>query len=404
MKVGRSAQLFTDSADKFLMTLPTGSIRSTYRNPIHLSPPHMGPVERAMLLEAFDSNWIAPVGPDLERFEYELCRSVGVPFGVALSSGTAALHLALLLAGVRPGDEVVVPTLTFAASANAALYCGAAPLFLDVEPGSWCLDPELLKTVLTRRAASSQLPAAVMTVDLYGQCADYEAIQTICHDFGVAIIEDAAEALGASRGGQAAGSFGRSAAFSFNGNKIITTGGGGMLVSHDEHVVERARYLSTQARQPVRHYEHDEVGFNYRMSNLAAAIGRGQLLHLEQRVERRRAIEARYRTLLGDLPGVGFMPRPEGSSPNSWLTVMTIDGSTDVTASYVVERLAAETIEARPAWKPLHLQKAYNRFEYHGGRVAERVFLHGVCLPSGSAMSDGDIERVAAAVRDCWPR
>jgi dTDP-4-amino-4,6-dideoxygalactose transaminase len=260
---------------------------------ILLSPPDMGTEERRLLLEAFDSNWIAPVGPQLEAFEREIGELVGVPHAVALSSGTAALHLGLIAVGVRPGDRVIVPTLTFAATANAAVYCGAEPVFVDVSSDSWTLDPFLLAEELEANARAGRRVAAIMPVDLYGQCADYGRIAAVAEQYGVPIVSDAAESLGATYRGRPAGSFGACAAFSFNGNKIITSGGGGMLVSRDRAIVERARYLSTQAREPVPHYEHTSIGYNYRMSNLLAAIGRGQLRGLSAKVARRRQIRDR---------------------------------------------------------------------------------------------------------------
>ena len=262
-----------------------------------LSPPDVGAEERRMLLDAFDSNWIAPVGPHVDAFEEELARRVGVPHAVALSSGTAALHLALLLLNVGPGDEVLVPTFTFVATANVVTYVGAKPVLVDSEPSTWTVDPHLLADELKRRARDGRLPAAIITVDLYGQCADYSPIVASCEEYGVPLIEDAAEALGASYGQSPAGSFGEFAAFSFNGNKIITTSGGGMLVSRSSDLSARARHLSTQARQPVPHYEHLEIGFNYRLSNLLAAVGRAQLASLGDRIrkaqERERALPLR---------------------------------------------------------------------------------------------------------------
>ena len=263
---------------------------------IYLSPPDVGPAERELLLDAFDSGWIAPLGPHVDAFERELAAAVGVPYAVALSSGTAALHLGLQILGVGRRDEVITSTLTFAATANAICYQGASPVFLDVSRDSWNLDPDLLEEELGARNRQNRLPAAVLPVDLYGQCADYDRIITTCERFGVPVLEDAAEALGASYRGRAAGGFGECAAFSFNGNKIITTSGGGMLVSHRSDIVERARYLSTQARQPAAHYEHVDIGCNYRLSNLLAAVGRGQLAGLDQKIARRREINLAYRS------------------------------------------------------------------------------------------------------------
>ena len=367
---------------------------------VYLSPPDVGPAERAMLLAAFDSNWIAPAGPDLEAFERELAEVVGVPHAVALSSGTAALHLAMELLGVGPGDEVLVPTLTFVATANAVTYTGATPVFVDAEPSSWCLDPALVADELDRRAARGALPAAVVSVDLYGQCADYPTLCEVCDRFGVPLVEDAAEALGATCGERAAGGFGRAGVFSFNGNKIITTGGGGMLVSADGRLVEGARFLATQAREPAVHYEHATTGYNYRLSNLLAAIGRAQLRDLPVKVARRTAINRRYREALGDLPGIGFMPDAPWGVSTHWLTVVTFDPAESRCGPDEV-RLALEAadIEARPAWKPMHLQPLYAGAPVLGGGVAARIFATGLCLPSGSSLTDDDQERVIEVVR-----
>src|SRR5215218_5910739 len=275
---------------------------------IYLSPPDVGAYERELMLDAFDSGWIAPLGPHVDAFEQEFAAAVGVPYAVALSSGTAALHLGLEILGVTRGDEVITSSLTFAATANAICYVGASPVFLDVSRETWNLDPDLLDEELTERARRGRQVAAVLAVDLYGQCADYGRIEAICERHGVLLIEDAAEGLGATFGARHAGAFGACAAFSFNGNKIITTSGGGMLVSHRRDIVERARHLSTQARQPAAHYEHEDVGYNYRLSNLLAAVGRGQLAGLDAKVARRRAINARYRAAFKDAAGVAFMP------------------------------------------------------------------------------------------------
>ena len=291
---------------------------------IYLSPPHMGPAERELLLDAFDSNWIAPLGPHVDAFEREFCETVGVPHAAALSSGTAALHLALLMLGVGPGDEVLVSTFTFAATANAVTYLGAKPVFIDSDRETWNMDPGLLEEELAGCARRGKLPKAVIAVDLYGQCADYDRILAACGRYGVPLVEDAAEALGATYKGKPAGSFGAAAAFSFNGNKIITTSGGGMLVSRDAGLVERARYLSQQARDPAPHYQHSTIGYNYRMSNLLAAVGRGQLKVLEDRVSRKREIFRYYKSTLGGVPGLSFMPEAGYGCSNRWLTCMLV--------------------------------------------------------------------------------
>lgn len=375
---------------------------------VYLSPPDVGTTERELLLAAFDANWIAPAGPDLAAFETELADFVGADqpatHVAALSSGTAALHLALVMLGVGPGDDVIVPSLTFVATASAVAYTGARPCFIDSDEMTWNLDPDLLAEALDEAAAAGRLPAAVISVDLYGQCANYERIESICATYDVALIEDAAEALGASRRGRMAGTFGRLAALSFNGNKIMTTSGGGALLSSDETLVDRARYLATQARQPALHYEHTEVGYNYRLSNLLAALGRGQLMHLPERIERRRSINARYRAGLGELPGVGFLPVDPAGVPNHWLTVITVDENRFGSGpASIIAALEAADIEARPAWKPMHLQPLYRDAPMSGGAVAERVFATGVCLPSGSALSPTDQERVIEIIMSVGP-
>jgi dTDP-4-amino-4,6-dideoxygalactose transaminase len=372
---------------------------------IYLSPPDVGQRERELLLDAFDSNWIAPLGPHVDAFEREVASYVGVGHAVALSSGTAALHLALGEAGVRPGDEVIVPTLTFISTASAAVYLGARPVFLDSTPDSWNLDPDLLDEELRRLADGGRLPAAVVTVDLYGQCSDYGAISSTCAEYGIPVVEDAAEALGARYAGRHAGSFGIGAVFSFNGNKIITTSGGGMLVTDDGALADRTRYLASQARDPVPHYQHEVVGYNYRMSNLLAALGRAQLEGLDRRVERRRYVNDRYRSALGILPGIQFMPADPAGEPSWWLTCITIDPvAFGATTRDVRTALEGADIESRPTWKPLHLQPAFAGCRRRGGAVAEAIFERGLCLPSGSSMSDEDLERVIAIVIACHDR
>ena len=359
---------------------------------IYLSPPDVTDRERDLLLAAFDSGWVAPVGPDIDAFEQELSDLADGISVAALTSGTAALHLALLLLGVGPGDEVLVSTLTFAASANAVTYVGATPCFIDADEVTWNMDPSLLADELAERAAAAALPAAVLITDLYGQCADYEAVEALCAQYEVPLIEDAAEAVGATYRGRAAGTFGACAAYSFNGNKILTTAGGGALLSADPDLVDQARYLATQARQPELHYEHTDVGFNYRISNLLAALGRGQLERLPAIIERRRAINAFYKDRFGE--AVGFMPVGSHSQPNWWLTVVTLDGKSP---KEVCDALESQDIEARPAWKPLHMQPVFESLPVRHRGVAERVYASGVCLPSGGSMSDADVERVAEA-------
>ncbi len=366
---------------------------------ILLSPPDMDGVERELVNEAFDTNWIAPLGPHVESFEREFAAAVGSPEAVALSSGTAALHLALQLSGVAPGDDVLVSTLTFVASVNPIKYLGGTPVFVDSERQSWNLDPALVEEFLEARARRNQLPRAVVAVHLYGQSADLGRLQAACHKHGVALIEDAAEALGASYQNRNVGTVGHAGVFSFNGNKIITTSGGGMLVTANRDLAARARKLAAQAREPAAHYEHHEVGYNYRLSNLLAAVGRGQLRVLEKRVEARRSNFDRYRASLGGVSGIEFMPEAHWGRHSRWLTTLTIDPHEfGADREQIRLALADRRIEARPLWKPMHRQPVFEGCEAIGGSVAEHLFEQGLCLPSGSNLSETDIGRVAEAV------
>ena len=349
--------------------------------------------------EAFASNWIAPLGPHVDAFERELAEYVGVPHAAALSSGTAALHLALRILGIKPGDEVICSTLTFSASANPILYEGGHPVFIDCDPATWNIDPDLLRKTLKDSAARGQLPRAAIIVDLYGQCADYDRILEACAEYDVPVIEDAAEALGATYRGQRAGVFGKCAFFSFNGNKIITTSGGGMLVSHDRALIDRARFLATQARDPAPHYEHSSVGYNYRLSNVLAAIGRGQLRVLPERIASRKRNFEFYKDTIGRLPGIFFIPYSSLGEPNYWLTCITVDPQKfGATREDIRLALESENIEARPIWKPLHLQPVFAGYRVYGGTVAEQIFDTGLCLPSGSNLSVEDLQRVTAII------
>ncbi len=367
---------------------------------IFLSPPDVGPEERQALLDAFDSDWIAPVGPELNAFERDAAERAGVEHAVALSSGTAALHLALIQAGVGPGDRVLCSTLTFVASANPILYQGAEPVFVDAAEGSWNLDPALVAEELEVAARRGEPYAAVIAVDLYGSVADYPSLEAICAEHGVPLIEDAAEALGSTLHGQPAGSFGDVGVFSFNGNKIITTSGGGMLVTDDGEVAERVRSLATQAREPAPHYEHEQIGFNYRLSNLLAALGRAQLAGIDDKIAIRRRLADRYRGQLGDLPGVEFPVDRPGESSNGWLISLLID-PTVAPADREEVRLAlrARGIEARPVWKPMHLQPLFDDAKVLGGKNAEKLFANGLCLPTGSSLTDAEQDEVCAVVR-----
>jgi dTDP-4-amino-4,6-dideoxygalactose transaminase len=369
---------------------------------LYLSPPHIGPDELTLVQEAFATNWIAPLGPHVDAFERELATMVGARHAAALSSGTAALHLGLKLCGVGAGDEVICSTLTFSASANPIVYEGARPVFIDSDDQSWNLDPALLEVFLAKRAVEGRVPKALVLVHLYGQAADIDPVLALCARYGVTVIEDAAEALGATYRGRTPGVFGRCGIYSFNGNKIITTSGGGMLVSDDENLIRQARFLATQARDPAPHYQHSHIGYNYRLSNVLAGIGRGQLRVLAQRVEARRRINASYRRLLGDLPGLTFMPEADYGRSNGWLTCVQIDPSLfGADREQVRLALEARNIESRPVWKPLHLQPIFERYEVVGGKVSERLFARGLCLPSGSAMTEADVARVVEAVRAC---
>jgi dTDP-4-amino-4,6-dideoxygalactose transaminase len=371
-------------------------------NRIFLSPPHLGKDELSFVKEAFLSNYIAPVGPMVDAFEREFSDFLGHGSAAAVSSGTAAIHLALRLCGVGPGDDVFVSTFTFIGSVSPIRFLGAMPVFFDSERKSWNLDPELLVRALKDRAARNRLPRAVVLVHLYGQCADLDPILEACERYAIPVIEDAAEALGATYKGHRAGLMGRCGIFSFNGNKILTTSGGGMLVSEDADLVRKARFLAQQARDPAPHYEHSELGYNYRMSNILAAIGRGQLRVLDERIERKRAIFSHFRDELSDLPGIEFMPEAEYGRSNRWLTCITIDekrfGADRETVMLALER---ENIESRPLWKPMHLQPLFKDAECFGGDVSEALFRDGLCLPSGTAMDEADMDRVIRTVRGC---
>lgn len=371
---------------------------------IWLSAPHLGQEETAFVAEAFRSNWIAPLGPQVDAFERELAQQVGVGHAAALTSGTAAIHLGLLLLGVQPGDTVFCSSLTFVGSCNPIRYCGAQPVFIDSEPDSWNMSPAALERALEGARRAGRLPRCVIVVNLYGQSADMDALLPLCERHGVPVLEDAAESLGARWRGKASGSFGRLGVFSFNGNKIITTSGGGMLVSDDGELVARARKLATQAREPAAHYEHRETGFNYRMSNVLAGIGRGQLRVLGERVARRRRIFEIYREQLADLPQLRWMPQPAQAESTRWLTCCTLAGpQAQRRRDAVLRSLERHSIEARPVWKPMHLQPLFAGAPFYphaaGQDVARGLFEAGICLPSGSGMSDAQVQRVAERLR-----
>jgi len=369
---------------------------------IWLSSPHLGDEESAFVDDAFKTNWIAPLGPHVDGFERELAAYAGVGHAAAVSSGTAAIHLALLLLGVKPGDTVFCSSLTFVGSCNPILYCGAQPVFIDSEPQSWNMSPAALEQSFEWARREGRLPRCVVVVNLYGQSADMDALQPICDRYGVPLLEDAAESLGATYKGRASGSFGRIAIYSFNGNKIITTSGGGALLADDAALVERARKLSTQAREPAAHYEHVEVGFNYRMSNVLAGIGRGQLRVLDQRVAQRRAVFEAYREALADLPLVQWMPQPQGSNSTRWLSCFTLQEADRTSRDAVLRSLERHSIEARPVWKPMHQQPLFAGapyFGHEGGDVSAHLFATGICLPSGSNLTQAQQQRVIAQLR-----
>ncbi|MGB3756827.1 MAG: DegT/DnrJ/EryC1/StrS family aminotransferase [Rivularia sp. (in: cyanobacteria)] len=367
---------------------------------ILLSTPHMGEQELKFVTEAFETNWIAPVGPHVDAFEEEFCLSTGAGYAAAVSSGTAAIHLALRLLNVGRGDEIFCSTLTFIASANPIIYQGAKPVFIDSDRTSWNMNPELLREAMEKRAKIGKLPKAVLLVHLYGQCADIDPIVEICQKYNIPLIEDAAEALGASYKGRCPGTFGTIGIYSFNGNKIITTSGGGMLVSDDEKLVKKARFLATQARDPAPHYQHSQIGYNYRLSNVLAGIGRGQLQVLKERVKARRRNFEVYEKALGDIPGIEFMPEAEFGRATRWLTCLTINPQVfGADREEVRLRLAERKIESRPVWKPLHMQPVFAECESIGGEVASDLFTRGLCLPSGSNLTDEDLERTIQGVK-----
>ncbi len=372
---------------------------------IYLSSPHMSGLEQQYVQDAFDTNWIAPLGPHVDAFEREFADLVGAKYAAALSTGTAAIHLALILAGVGLGDEVLVSSLTFSASVNPIAYVGARPVLIDSERTSWNMDPGLLAETIERKVRQGKRPKAVLPVHLYGQSADLDPILEICGRYEIPVIEDAAEALGATYKGRTPGTFGKAGIYSFNGNKIITTSSGGMLVSDDADFIAHARKLATQARDDAPHYQHSEIGYNYRMSNVLAAIGRGQLRVLEDRVQARRRNCEYYQQTIGDLPGIDFMPEAPWGRHTRWLTVITVDPDQfGVDRETIRLALEAKNIEARPVWKPMHLQPVFSECEAIGGAVAEDLFEYGLCLPSGSNLTENDLARAVEAIRSCQPR
>lgn len=368
-------------------------------NKIWLASPHMSEegYELDYIKEAFDSNWIAPLGPNVNEFEKELAYKVGSNFGAAMVSGTSAIHLALKSSGVGKGDIVICPTLTFSATANPIIYQNAIPVFVDSDYETWNMCPKALEEALEKYRDKVK---AVLVVHLYGLCANMDAIIKICNKYNVTLIEDAAESLGAYYKGKHTGTFGEFGIFSFNGNKIITTSGGGMLVCDDEEKIKKVRFWSTQSRDVARHYQHSELGFNYRMSNIVAGIGRGQLKVLEQRVDKKKYIFEYYKKELSNLDGINFMPINSWNEPNYWLSVITLNGK--VRPLNIMEALEVENIESRPVWKPMHMQPFFSEYDYIGSDVSRKLFENGVCLPSDTKMTDEDLNRICKIIKSLW--
>jgi dTDP-4-amino-4,6-dideoxygalactose transaminase len=367
---------------------------------IWLSSPHMGGNEITYVQEAFATNWIAPLGPHVDGFEKDLMAFTGVSAAAALSSGTAALHLALILLGVEAGDEVICQSFTFSASANPIVYQCATPVFVDSEYETWNMCPDSLRAAILDRRAKGKKIKAIIPVHLYGMPARMNAIMAIANEYGIPVIEDAAEALGSRYHEKPCGSFGTFGVLSFNGNKIITTSGGGALLSVDSEKIQKARFLSTQARDNAPHYQHSHIGYNYRMSNVCAGIGRGQMEVLPERVSRRRAIYEFYLQALSGMPGISFLPEPAGSYSNRWLTTILVDPAHTggITREAIRLNLEADNIESRPLWKPMHLQPVFGNAPFYGGTTAERLFENGLCLPSGSNLLQTELERVVEGI------
>lgn len=375
----------------------------TEKKMIHLSPPHMSGNEKKYINEAFTTNWIAPLGPNVDFFENELARYVGVSEAAAVSSGTAAIHLALTLLDVKKGDTVFCSTLTFVASANPIVYQNAEPIFIDSEPETWNMSPDALERAFQDAVKEGHLPKAVIVVNLYGQSAKMDEILSICNYYGVPVIEDAAESLGSTYKGKSSGTFGMFGIYSFNGNKIITTSAGGMLISDDTEAIKKARFLANQARDPAPHYQHSVTGYNYRMSNILAGIGRAQLEVLHERIEARRNVFGRYYKELAYLPGVYFMPELENTKSNRWLTALTInEKEAGISVKEILDTLKTENIDSRPVWKPLHLQPIFKNAAYytHNNKsISDGLFNNGICLPSGSNMSEDEQYRVIQCIK-----
>jgi dTDP-4-amino-4,6-dideoxygalactose transaminase len=369
---------------------------------IWLSSPHMGGKERGFVTEAFDSNWVAPLGPNVDGFEKDLATFTGTGYAAALSSGTAAIHLSLIMLGVSAGDYVICQSFTFSASANPIVYQGAIPVFIDSEKDTWNMSPEFLEAALQDLKSKGIKPKAIIPVHLYGMPAKMDEILKIAAAYEVPIIEDAAEALGSSLNGKACGSFSDFGVLSFNGNKIITTSGGGALISNKEEHIKMARFLSTQARDNAPHYQHSHIGYNYRMSNISAGIGRGQMLVLQDRVNQRRKNFDFYKTELAGIEGIELLDEDKGAFSNRWLTCITVDPTKTkggVSREDIRLALDAENIESRPLWKPMHLQPVFANAPFYGDGTAEKLFEIGLCLPSGSNLSQEDLNRVIQVMK-----
>lgn len=377
---------------------------------IYLASPHMGGLEEVFVKEAFDTNWIAPLGVNVDGFEKELSEYVGSKTGAALASGTAAIHMALKVIGVEKGDKVFCSSLTFAASCNPIIYEGGIPVFIDSEPESHNMSPVALEKAFKAYEEKGEMPKAVIVVNLYGQSADMDKIMEICKKYNVPIIEDAAESLGATYKGKHSGTFGEYGVYSFNGNKIITTSGGGMLVSNNEEGIAKVRFWSTQARDKARHYEHTELGYNYRMSNIVAGIGRGQLRVLEDRIAKKKEIFETYKEAFKDIEDIEMMPVCEYGEPNYWLTTITLNENSKVKPLDIILALEKENIESRPIWKPMHIQPYYKEYDFYSHNdedevsVSEDIFNRGVCLPSDTKMSDHDMVRVIGIIKKLFQK
>jgi dTDP-4-amino-4,6-dideoxygalactose transaminase len=371
---------------------------------IWLSSPHMGGEELNFVKEAFDTNWIAPLGPNVDNFEYDLATFTGAEHAAALSSGTAAIHLALIMLGVKPGDSVICQSFTFSASANPIVYQGAEPVFIDSEAETWNLCPDLMEQAIKDSIAKGKKPKAIIPVHLYGMPANMERIMSLANYYEIPVIEDAAEALGSTLNGKAAGTFGHLGVLSFNGNKIITTSGGGALISDNEQLIKEARFLATQARDPAAHYEHTQIGYNYRMSNVCAGIGRGQMMVINERVEQRRNVYQTYVEHLSDIEGLTFLPEPANYKSNRWLTAILVDPlkSNGITREFIRLALEKQNIEARPLWKPMHLQPVFEKYASYTNGLSEQLFKNGLCLPSGSNLTDQELQSVITIIRQCF--